>query len=176
MTAPHSASDVAPDPALKIAPPAGAPAAVDKPLGCTCFKLRKLTRAMSRLYDQHMAAAGLKTTQYSVLSHAARAPLPVAELADRLGMERTTLTRNLKPLQDAGWIVLRPGADSRQRIVTLTEAGMDKLKLSYPAWCGAQRAFEQLVGRDAVLALHGQLESTMQQITPIIEEMSHADR
>ena len=77
------------------------PDLIEKPLGCTCFKLRKLTRAMSRLYDQHMATVGLKTTQYSVLTNAAREALPVAELAERLGTERTTLTRNLKPLIEA---------------------------------------------------------------------------
>ncbi|WP_229413436.1 MarR family winged helix-turn-helix transcriptional regulator [Massilia violaceinigra] len=147
---------------------------IEKPLGCTCFKLRKLTRAMSRVYDHHMATVGLKTTQYSVLANVAREALPVAELAERLGMERTTLTRNLKPLMDAGWVVPRPGADSRQRIVTITEAGQQKLAESYPVWCGAQRAFEQLVGREAVRALHTQLESTLAQLTPLIEDLPHA--
>lgn len=146
----------------------------DKPLGCTCFKLRRLTRAMSRVYDHHMAAVGLKTTQYSVLANVARKALPVAELAERLGMERTTLTRNLKPLMDAGWVASRPGADSRQRIVTITEAGQQKLAGSFPVWCGAQRAFEQLVGRDAVRALHTQLDSTLAQLTPLIEDLPHA--
>lgn len=147
----------------------------DKLLGCTCFKLRKLTRAMSRLYDQHMATVGLKTTQYSVLSNAARAPLPVAELAERLGMERTTLTRNLKPLQEAGWIELRPGADSRQRIVTITASGRDKVAEAFVVWRGAQRTFEELVGRDAVRALHLQLETTLTQLTPLLEDPSHVD-
>lgn len=147
---------------------------VEKPLGCTCFKLRKLTRAMSRLYDQHMAAAGLKTTQYSVLANAARGALPVAELAEILGLERTTLTRNLKPLIDAGWVELKAGADSRQRIVTITGAGRDKLKLAYVAWCRAQTEFETLMGRDAVRALHLQLETTMTRLTPLLEDASHA--
>ncbi|WP_229423353.1 MarR family winged helix-turn-helix transcriptional regulator [Massilia frigida] len=147
---------------------------IEKPLGCTCFKLRKLTRAMSRVYDHHMAAVGLKTTQYSVLANVAREALPVAELAERLGMERTTLTRNLKPLMEAGWVVARPGADSRQRIVTITLAGQQKLAASYPVWCGAQHAFEQLVGREAVRALHAQLESTLTQLTPLIEDLPHA--
>ncbi|MFL6659630.1 MAG: MarR family winged helix-turn-helix transcriptional regulator [Massilia sp.] len=146
---------------------------IDKPLGCTCFKLRKLTRAMSRLYDQHLATVGLKTTQYSVLVNAARAALPVADLADLLGVERTTLTRNLKPLIEAGWLALMPGADSRQRIVTITEAGREKIKVAYVAWRHAQTAFEQLMGRDAVRALHRQLESTMTQLAPLIEEVSH---
>ncbi len=148
-------------------------APLEKPLGCTCFKLRKLTRAMSRLYDQHLAAVGLKTTQYSLLVNAARAALPVAELAELLGLERTTLTRNVKPLVDAGWLELRSGADSRQRIVTITDAGREKVKLAYVAWGRAQTEFETLMGRDTVRALHEQLETTMIQLTPLLEEVSH---
>jgi DNA-binding MarR family transcriptional regulator len=146
---------------------------VDKPLGCSCFKLRKLTRAMSRLYDQHLASVGLKTTQYSVLVNAARAPLPVAELAEALGLERTTLTRNLKPLLEAGWLELKPGPDARQRIVTITASGREMLKRAYLAWRRAQTAFETLMGRDAVRALHQQLDTTMTQLTPLLEEESH---
>lgn len=145
----------------------------EKPLGCTCFKLRKLTRAMSRLYDQHMATVGLKTTQYSLLVNAARAALPVAELADLLGLERTTLTRNLKPLLDAGWVELKPGADSRQRIVTITDGGRAKVEQAYVVWRAAQSEFEKQVGRDAVRALNQQLETTMNQITPLLEDALH---
>jgi DNA-binding MarR family transcriptional regulator len=145
------------------------------PLGCTCFKLRKLTRTMSRLYDQHLAAAGLKTTQYSVLVNAAREALPVAELAERLGTERTTLTRNLKPLTEAGWLALLPGLDARQRIVTITDAGRAKLQAAYPSWRAAQTEFEDLMGVDAVRALHRQLDATLTQVTPLLEETSHAD-
>ena len=146
---------------------------IEKPLGCTCFKLRKLTRAMSRLYDQHLAGAGLKPTQYSVLANAARAALPVAVLAELLGLERTTLTRNLKPLIDAGWLELRPGADTRQRIVTSTGAGRDKVKQAHVAWRRAQSEFETLMGRDAVRTLHEQLETTLIQLTPLLEDTSH---
>jgi DNA-binding MarR family transcriptional regulator len=144
-------------------------------LGCTCAKLRKLTRAMSRLYDQHMATVGLKITQYSVLATAAGQPLPVAELADRLGMERTTLTRNLKPLVDAGWIALLSGADTRQRIVTMTEQGHEKLKEAIPAWRAAQDAFELRRGADAVRSLHTQLDATFQLVAPLLQEPRHAD-
>lgn len=140
------------------------------PLGCSCFRLRRLARAMSRLYDQHLAVVGLKTTQYSVLANAGRAALPVAELAERLGMERTTLTRNLKPLTESGWIELVPGQDSRQRFVTLTQAGKTKLNEAWPAWRAAQDAFEQQLGVDTVRALHDQLDATLAQVTPMLEE------
>jgi DNA-binding MarR family transcriptional regulator len=144
-------------------------------LGCTCSKLRKLTRAMSRLYDQHMAPVGLKITQYSVLATASRDPLPVAELADRLGMDRTTLTRNLKPLIDAGWIALQPGPDSRQRIVTMTDAGREKLHEAIPAWRAAQDAFQEINGTDAVRNLHTQLDTTFNLVAPLLQENRHAD-
>lgn len=150
------------------------PDIADKPLGCTCFKLRKLTRAVSRLYDQHMAAVGLKTTQYSVLVNAAREALPVAELAERLGTERTTLTRNLKPLIEAQWVTLEAGADSRQRIVTISAAGRAKVAEARLAWRAAQDALEATLGVATVRALHGQLDDTLSQLTPLLEELHHA--
>jgi DNA-binding MarR family transcriptional regulator len=147
---------------------------IDNPLGCTCFKLRKLTRAMSRVYDHHMATVGLKTTQYSLLKNVGQAALPVAELADRLGIERTTMTRNLKPLNEAGWITLEPGADGRQRIVTITDAGRAKVKQAYGAWRAAQTEFENLLGAGKVHALHAQLDATLEQLTPLLEDLHHA--
>jgi len=146
-----------------------------QPIGCTCFKLRKLTRTMSRLYDQHLAAAGLRTTQYSVLVNAGREALPVAELAERLATERTTLTRNLKALIEAKWVVLQPGPDSRQRIVTITDAGRAKLRQAYPFWRAAQTQFEQLLGLGAVRALHAQLDTALDQLTPLPEDLIHAE-
>jgi DNA-binding MarR family transcriptional regulator len=129
---------------------------------------------MSRVYDQHMATVGLKTTQYSVLTNVAREALPVAELAERLGTERTTLTRNLKPLIEAQWVTLEAGADSRQRIVTITAAGRAKVKEAYVAWRAAQTALEDLLGTAAVRTLHAQLDSTLVQLTPLIEDLHHA--
>ena len=144
-------------------------------LGCTCFKMRKITRALSRLYDHHMATVGLKTTQYSVLAHANRAAMPMAELAEELGLERTTLTRNLKPLADAGWIELLPGADSRQRVVTITASGRAKVREAYQAWQAAEAQFTSTIGPDALQSLHRQLDDTMTRVTPLIEELSNAD-
>jgi DNA-binding MarR family transcriptional regulator len=147
---------------------------IDKPLGCTCFKLRKLSRTMSRLYDQHMATVGLKTTQYSVLANVKREALPVAELAERLGTERTTLTRNLKPLIDAHWVTLEAGADSRQRIVTITASGRVKVKQAFVAWRAAQNELENLLGTGAVGTLHTQLDATLIQLSPLLERLHHA--
>lgn len=139
-------------------------------VGCTCFALRKLTRTVSRLYDQHMATVGLRTTQYSLLRCVEREALPIAALAARLSAERTTLTRNLKPLMESGWVEIKPGADSRQRIVSITEAGRETIRRARQAWRQAQTDLENTLGMDAVLALHGQLETALLKLTPLVGE------
>jgi DNA-binding MarR family transcriptional regulator len=143
-------------------------------IGCTCFTIRKLARTVSRLYDQHLATTGLKSTQYSLLKSVVRESLPVAELATRLSTERTTLTRNLKPLVDAGWIELRPGSDSRQRIVTITGAGRDKVALAKCAWRGAQTELEQTLGTEMLRVFHMYLDTALIQITPLLKDPPHA--
>lgn len=141
---------------------------------CTCFTLRRLTRTVSRLYDLHLAEAGLKTTQYSLLRSIAHEALPVAALAARLSTERTTLTRTLKPLIDAGWVVLEPGADSRQRIVTITDAGRAAIKAARQAWRRAQSELEATLGAAAVQQLHQDIDNALNLLTPLIERNTHA--
>jgi DNA-binding MarR family transcriptional regulator len=142
--------------------------------GCTCSSLRKLTRTVTRLYDQHLADTGLKTTQYSLLKNIENGALPIAELAERLSLERTTLTRNLKPLIDAGWIELKPGTDSRQRIPTITRSGRETIKHARKVWARAQIELQQTIGEQAVRDLHAQLDTALNKLTPLIEGHVHA--
>ena len=142
--------------------------------GCTCFSLRRLTRTVSRLYDLHLAEAGLRTTQYSLLRWIATESLPVATLAAKLSTERTTLTRTLKLLIDSGWVVLAPGADSRQRIVTITPGGRAAIKAAKQAWRRAQSELEQALGSASVSALHRQLDHALVQLAPLVERHAHA--
>jgi DNA-binding MarR family transcriptional regulator len=144
------------------------------PTECTCFRLRKVTRAMSRLYDQHLAAVGLKSTQFVLLNFIATEALPVAVLAERFGAERTTMTRNLKPLIDAGWVSLEAGADSRQRIVTISAAGRRKAQQAYQAWRGAQDAVQTLLGEAGLAELHRQIDHTFDLLSTLHHEDTHA--
>jgi DNA-binding MarR family transcriptional regulator len=130
------------------------PALLALPRACTFFQLRKLTRTVSRLYDRHLATAGLKTTQFSVLAHVHVQALPMTQLSALLGAERTTLTRNLKPLAEAGWVTVTTGADPRQRIVAITEAGRAKVRHARQAWRAAQDEIGRLLGETALQALH----------------------
>src|SRR5262249_53134931 len=118
----------------RSANPAGeAPAA---PRGCTCFRLRRLTRRVTAVYNRALAPTGMRVTQYSLLlSLRGGAPIALSQLADVLDMDRTTLTRNLKPLTDAGWVeVERSPDDARVRLVTLTASGAEQLRAARGAW------------------------------------------
>src|ERR1700752_822715 len=141
---------------------------------CTCFALRKLTRTVTRLYDMQLAAVGLKTTQYSLLRWISAESLPMAELAARTNTERTTLTRNLKPLVDAGWVELKPGADPRQKIVTITPAGRQTIAAAKDGWRKAQSQLESALGIDAVRDLHQKLDAALVKLNPLLEKNIHA--
>ncbi len=139
-----------------------------KPQGCTSFKLRQLVRRVSQLYDQELAKAGLKTTQYSLLSNVLKlGPIRPGELAAAMTMDASTLTRNLKPLVAAGWLDLAPGDDGRSRSVQLTPAGRDKRASAQTHWKAAQQRLNQQLGADAVLALHVLVDQALERLAPL---------
>lgn len=114
---------------------------------CTCFRLRRAARQVSQIYDHELAAAGLSLNEYSILRHAQRGgPRLMGELADSLGMERTTLTRNLKPLLEAGWLKEVRGEDARQRLISVTASGRKRIASAKPHWLRAQRRIEASYG------------------------------
>ena len=91
---------------------------------CACFNLRKATRAVTQLYDEVLRETGIRVTQLTLLVAAyLSGEIPISQMAEVLVMDRTTLTRNLKPLQIQGLIAIRSGADRREKLVTLTTRG-----------------------------------------------------
>ena len=134
------------------------------PSPCTCFRLRKLARLVSQRYDRELAPVGININQYSILRRASREPQAIGALARELGMDRTTLTRDIKPLATAGWIELVSGEDARQRRVTVTAAGKRVIDAAQPLWRKAQQAVEGTLGRTGVDTLHGQLDHAMQKL------------
>lgn len=133
--------------------------AIAVPKGCTNFKTRQLSRLLSRHYDAELAAVDLKTTQYSLLTHVLRlGPLAPGELARHMGLDASTLTRNLQPLLAAGWLVQEAGADARSRLVGITAAGRDKQAEAQRCWKVAQQQVNALLGAERVAALHQLLD------------------
>ena len=132
------------------------------PSGCTHFKLRQLTRRVSRHFDRIIGSAGIKTTQYSLLSHIERlGPIGPGELARRMSMDASTLTRNLKPLLKQGWAELGPGANGRSRVVVATAAGRAKRLEAGRQWKRAQVEINQRLGNARVVQLHDLLEECL---------------
>lgn len=125
------------------------------PRGCTHFKLRQLLRVVGRLYDAELAQVGMKGTQYSLLSHVvALAPVQPAELARQMGMDASTLTRNLRVLMDEGWIVQGPGKDARSRLVQVTAEGRSRHRQAQRHWKRAQESLNERLGSESVAMLH----------------------
>ncbi len=129
--------------------------------GCTCARLRKLTRRLTRIYDAHLSAQGIKVTQYSLLANAARGERTLSEFAAELEMDRSTLSRNLAPLAEQGWVSIAVGADPRSRSISVTAAGRRKLKTTLPLWRKAQCEVEAILGAASVGELHREIERAL---------------
>lgn len=125
---------------------------------CTCFRVRKLTRLMSQRYDRKLAGAGFTLNQYSILRRLGDASRTVGELARELGMDRTTLSRDLKPLLACEWLEQVATSDARRRPVRVSNAGKRALAKAMPAWREAQDEIEGLLGATGIQALHAQLD------------------
>ena len=139
-----------------------------RPQGCTNLKLRQLARRVTQHYDLELAKAGLKTTQYSLLSHVLKlGPVRPGDLAQAMTLDASTLTRNLKPLLDAGWVELAAGSDARSRSVTLTEAGRAKRAEGQRHWRAAQEGINALLGVQRVAALHVLLDESLESLSAL---------
>ncbi len=133
--------------------------AVVQPRGCTNFRLRQLLRSVSRHYDAHFARAGLKGTQFSLLSAiVASEPVRPAALARTMGLDASTLTRNLRVMIDQGWVVQGPGDDARSRRIEATAAGRAKHAEARRHWKRAQLELNATLGSARVAALHALID------------------
>ena len=116
---------------------------------CHCHATRRCARAVTRLYDRHLAPAGLSISQFSILSLLGQYPgIKCLDLADRMVMERTTLVRALKSLQDKGLVLARPAEGCRAFGLSLTDEGELAVADAKPLWEAAQADFEKTFGRD----------------------------
>lgn len=147
---------------------------LDPALACTCFKLRNLARRVTALYDEGLAGAGITVTQFAVLTvllaaKRANESIGVTELARRLQIDRTTLTRGLDLLLDGGLIRIdrrRGGADARVKTVAITPEGERRRGAAAPLWRKAQARLETRLGP----ALHGALRTHVDRSATAIGE------
>lgn len=116
---------------------------------CGSFNLRRAARMSCQRYDEQLAAAGLRSTQLALLIMlAVNGPQPMAELAQELAVDPSTLSRNLRPLERNGYLSITRG-DRRAKLAALTRAGEDAIRRAVPRWQRAHDAFLAQVGADA---------------------------
>ncbi len=116
---------------------------------CLCTSLRQAAHAATELYDRALAPSGLKITMFRVLRRLALAGEPtISELAHILGLDRSSLGRNLKVLERGGFVRLTEGEDERSKLVRLTPKGRAALDKALPLWGLAQAALRTTLGRD----------------------------
>jgi DNA-binding MarR family transcriptional regulator len=121
---------------------------------CACGRLRRATRALTQVYDDLMAPSGLRVTQFSLLRTLLRGGAStLSDLAERLLLDRTALSRTLDTLAARGLVAIAPGRDARTRIVALTRAGQRAVRGAEPHWRRAQAQVTETLGPEQFDAL-----------------------
>ena len=134
---------------------------------CTCFNLRKATRAVTQLFDEALKPCGLYATQFTLLAAvSSKENVAITELSKALVMDRTTLTRNLKPLQKSGWVEVLPGLDKRTKALSLTLSGKKVLKQAMIHWKEVQNEVVMTLGNGNWELLVDNLSSTVKKLNP----------
>ncbi len=118
------------------------------PQDCNCLAVRQAARHITQFYDQLLAPSGLRTTQFSVLAKLRRlGPMTINALAAEMVMDRTTLGRNILPLERDGLVIVEQGSrDRRSKELRVTEAGEARFRAGMKGWVKAQRQFEAAFG------------------------------
>ena len=125
-----------------------------------CATARMAARSLTRVYDRALEPAGIRTSQFSILARLfEEGPLPLTHLAGRLAMDRTTLARDLRPLERRGLVRVSVGADRRVRMAELTADGSRLVDEVRPLWKDVQRDVRSQLGRDRVARLMGELRA-----------------
>ena len=138
------------------------------PAECTCFRMRGAARRVSQIYSRHLAPTGLKISQFSLLAFVtARGPLGITALSELLSTDRTTLTRNLRPLLASGVIERAEAGDKRRHELGAPAAGRTLCKRALPRWAAADEDVRAAMGIKLTADLHGALERSMDKLAAL---------
>lgn len=133
---------------------------------CICGNLRKASRIITQIYDEFLQPSGLLATQFNLLgSVSVNGPMALTPLADHLGMDPTTLARNLKPLECSGLVEITKGTDRRTRVVRLTANGTKALVEAYPLWVQAQTFVIEKIGPELHQTMLGNWSELVTQVS-----------
>ena len=117
---------------------------------CSGFNLKKATRRVQNLFDEAFKPVGLEGTQYTVLSHIfVYEPISLTKLADLMDVDRTTLARNLGPLEKNGLVYIKPGSDKRVKLIGISDKGKEVLSEALPLWIETQEKIKKVLGLES---------------------------
>jgi DNA-binding MarR family transcriptional regulator len=130
---------------------------------CAAGTLRRANRVVSRYYDSILKPSGLRATQYTVLSLVAhKTPISINQLAKMLVMDRSTLARDLQPLERQGFVSIAISeSDNRVRLASITKQGQAIIRLAQPLWLEAQTQITEVFGQDRLLNLINELKEVI---------------
>lgn len=132
---------------------------------CTCFNLRKATRVVTQYYDERMKRFGLRGTQFALLAHVyAMGPVPLTKLSEVMVTDRTTIARNLEPLEKSGLLRVEPGDDKRVRVISITDGGRARITEAYPVWKETQEEIKKMMGLDNWSSMMSEVSNLVDQI------------
>ena len=132
---------------------------------CTDTKLRQLLRSIGRDYEAELAPEGIQVTQYSLLARLmALGPQRPTDFAKLTRMQLSTLSRNLRPLQSAGWLKVQPGEDGRSRLISVTPQGQAKMLQVRERWASAQAKLASKAGSSRLAALHRLIDEILESL------------
>jgi DNA-binding MarR family transcriptional regulator len=136
---------------------------------CNCAAVRSAARAVTKAYDDVLRPLELRMTQYTILSKVNKeGQLALSDLADRMVMDRTTLARNVKPLEREGWIEVAVGSDRRERLLSVTATGKALLERARPLWLETSRRLDEKLGPQQAETLR----ITMREVVKAARELS----
>ncbi|NWA29889.1 winged helix-turn-helix transcriptional regulator [Pseudomonas gingeri] len=129
---------------------------------CNCLATRQASRYLTAVYDQALSPVGLRATQFSILYKLVKfGPLTIGELANRMAMDRTTLSTNLKPLERDRLVDIVPGVDRRVKQALVTGAGLLRYQQALPLWKDVQSRFENTYGQQSAAELRDALRAVL---------------
>jgi len=138
------------------------------PAECTCFRIRGAARRVTQIYSRHLVSTGLKISQFSLLGFvAAEGPISIGRLSDLLATDRTTLTRNLRPLLQGGLVERATSGDRRRHELVATPDGRALFKRALPLWVAAEQEVRAAMGSRLTADLHGALDRSMEKLAAL---------
>ena len=138
------------------------------PIECTCFRIRGAARRVTQIYSRHLAPTGLKISQFSLLGFVcAEGPVTIGRLADLVVTDRTTLTRNLRPLLKEGLVERAASGDRRRHELVATAAGRALFKRALPLWAEAEQEVRTTLGPRLTSDLHDAISHSMEKLAAL---------